>query len=110
MDSLQASLSDFTHVSAVNQTRTSLDSLGGALTVTIEAGSSLILHGTSDLTTLILGEHASLTLQGLTADAVVVDITGTSNYTPSHKRCKWRLAVLCVILQRSWKLFRCTKS
>lgn len=83
VDSLQASLSDFTHVSAVNQTRTSLDSLGGALTVTIEAGSSLILNGTSDLTTLILGEHASLTLQGLTADAVVVDITGTSNYTLS---------------------------
>lgn len=83
VDSLQASLSDFTHVSAVNQTRTSLDSLGGALTVTIEAGSSLILNGTSDLTTLILGEHASLTLQGLTADAVVVDITGTTNYTLS---------------------------
>ncbi len=55
VDSLQASLSDFTHVSAVNQTRTSLDSLGGALTVTIEAGSSLILNGTSDLTTLIRG-------------------------------------------------------
>ena len=83
VDSLQASLSDFTHVSAVNQTRTSLDSLGGALTVTIEAGSSLILNGTSDLTTLILGEHASLTLQGLAADAVVVDITGTTNYTLS---------------------------
>lgn len=83
VDSLQASLSNFTHVSAVNQTRTSLDSLGGALTVTIEAGSSLILNGTSNLTTLILGEHASLTLQGLTADAVVVDITGTSNYTLS---------------------------
>lgn len=44
---------------------------------------ALILNGTSDLTTLILGEHASLTLQGLTADAVVVDITGTSNYTLS---------------------------
>ena len=83
VDSLLASLSDFTHISAVNQTRTSLDSLGGALTVTIEAGSSLILNGTSDLTTLILGEHASLTLQGLTADAVVVDITGTTNYTLS---------------------------
>lgn len=83
VDSLLASLSDFTHVSAVNQTRTSLDSLGGALTVTIEAGSSLILNGTSDLTTLILGEHASLTLQGLTADAVIVDITGTTNYTLS---------------------------
>ena len=83
VDSLLASLSDFTHISAVNQTRTSLDSLGGALTVTIEAGSSLILNGTSDLTTLILGEHASLTLQGLTADAVIVDITGTTNYTLS---------------------------
>ncbi|WP_183164150.1 GDSL-type esterase/lipase family protein [Akkermansia muciniphila] len=83
VDSLLASLSDFTHISAVNQTRTSLDSLGEALTVTIEAGSSLILNGTSDLTTLILGEHASLTLQGLTADAVIVDITGTTNYTLS---------------------------
>ena len=35
------------------------------------------------MTTLILGEHASLTLQGLTADKVIVDITGTSNYTLS---------------------------
>ena len=60
-----------------------LDSLGGALTVTIEAGSTLILNGTSDLPTLIQGEHPSLTLQGLTADAVVVDITGTTNYTLS---------------------------
>lgn len=35
------------------------------------------------MTTLILGEHASLTLQGLTADKVIVDITGTSHYTLS---------------------------
>ena len=33
--------------------------------------------------THLLGEHASLTLQGLTADAVIVDITGTTNYTLS---------------------------
>ena len=83
VEHFQASLSDFTHVSAVNQTRTTLDSLGGALTVTIEAGSGLVLNGVSDMTTLILGEHASLTLQGLTADKVIVDITGTSHYTLS---------------------------
>lgn len=79
----QASLADFTHVSVVNHTNTALDSLGGALTVTMEAGSSLVVNGVSGLTTLILGEHASLTLQGLTADMVIVDITGTSNYTLS---------------------------
>ena len=83
VEHFQASLSDFTHVSAVNQTRTTLNSLGGALTVTIEAGSGLVLNGVSDMTTLILGEHASLTLQGLTADKVIVDITGTSHYTLS---------------------------
>lgn len=83
VDHFRASLTDFTHVSAVNHAHTTLDSLGGALTVTIEAGSGLVLNGVSGLTTLILGEHASFTLQGLTADMVIVDITGASNYTLS---------------------------
>lgn len=79
----QASLSDFTHVSVINRTNTTLDSLGGALTLTIEAGSGLILNDVSGLTTLVLGENAALTLQGLTAETVVVDITGTDHYTLS---------------------------
>lgn len=83
VDHFLASLTDFTHVSVVNRTNTTLDSLGGALTVTIEAGSSLVLNGVSGMTSLILGEHASLTLQGLTAETVIVDITGTANYTLS---------------------------
>lgn len=83
VDHFLASLSDFTHVTAVNQTNTTLDSLGGALTLTMEAGSGLVLNGVSGLTMLILGEHSSLTLQGLTAEAVIVDITGTANYTLS---------------------------
>ncbi len=83
VDHFMASLTDFTHVSVVNRTNTTLDSLGGALTVTIEAGSSLILNGVSGMTSLILGEHASLALQGLTAETVIVDITGTANYTLS---------------------------
>lgn len=83
VDHFKASLADFTHVSLVNHTSTTLDSLGGALTLTIEAGSGLVLNGVSGLTALILGEHASLTLQGLTADTVIVDITGTANYTLS---------------------------
>ena len=83
VDHFRASLTDFTHVSVVNHANTALDSLGGALTVTIEAGSGLVLNGVSGLTTLILGEHASFTLQGLTADMVIVDITGASNYALS---------------------------
>lgn len=83
VDHFLASLTDFTHVSVVNRTNTTLDSLGGALTVTIEAGSSLVLNSVSGMTSLILGEHASLTLQGLTAETVIVDITGTANYTLS---------------------------
>lgn len=83
VDHFQATLADFTNVSVINHTNTALDSLGGALTVTIEAGSGLVLNGVSGLTTLILGENASLTLQGLTADTVIVDITGTTNYTLS---------------------------
>lgn len=83
VDRFQASLSDFSHVSVVNRTNTTLDSLGGALTLTIESGSSLTLAGASDLTSLALGENASLTLQALTAGSVIVDITGTNNYTLS---------------------------
>lgn len=83
VNSFQASLSDFTHVSVVNRTNTTLDSLGGALTLTIESGSALTLAGASDLTSLVLGENAALTLQALTAGSVIVDITGTSNYTLS---------------------------
>ena len=83
MNSFQASLSDFTHVSVVNRTNTTLDSLGGALTLTIESGSALTLAGASDLTSLVLGENAALTLQALTAGSVMVDIPGTSNYTLS---------------------------
>lgn len=83
VDHFQATLADFTNVSVINHTNTALDSLGGALTVTIEAGSGLMLNGVSGLTMLILGENSSLTLQGLTADTVIVDITGTTNYTLS---------------------------
>lgn len=79
----QASLSDFSHVSAVNRTNTTLDSLGGPLTLTIKSGSALTLTGTSGLTSLALGENAALALQGLTAGKVIVDITGTANCTLS---------------------------
>lgn len=55
----QASLSDFSHVSAVNRTNTTLDSLGGPLTLTIKSGSALTLTGTSGLTSLALGGKRS---------------------------------------------------
>lgn len=75
-----ATLSNFNSIDIINRTNTFLNNLGGATTLSLEAGCSLIVNGTSDLTTLFLGQHSSFSLQGFTADEVIIDITGASNY------------------------------
>ncbi len=52
VDTLQATLTGFTHLTATNGTQTSLSSFGGAQTVSIGDNSSLTLNGTSELSTL----------------------------------------------------------
>lgn len=76
----EASLSDFSYVSLVNGTNTSLSSTGGALRLGIESGCMLTLAGISGMTELTLGNNASLTVGGLSADRLVIDITGADHY------------------------------
>ncbi len=83
IDKFNASLSDFSHVTLVNGTATQLTSLGGAHTLNIGDGCSLVLDAESGLLNLVMGENSSLSIDGFTADKVIVDITGVNDYTIS---------------------------
>ncbi len=83
LGSFNATLEDFTHVRLTNGTNTQLSSLGGAHTLTIEDGCSLILEGDYALSNLMMGENSLLSLNSLVGDSLLVDITGVNNYTIS---------------------------
>ena len=81
---LSATVSDFDAVSVVNGSYTTLTSLGGASTLTLEAGTTLTVSEsvttTSALSVINLGEGASLTigLAEVAASALTVNLASTS--------------------------------
>ncbi len=80
VDSFNAQLSNFSHIEVTGGTNTSLSSLGGASTLTLDDGSALTLTSATDLTSLILGTNSAFSTMGFTADSVIVDISGADNY------------------------------
>lgn len=80
VDSFNAQLSNFSHIEVTGRTNTTLTSLGGASTLTLDAGSALTIDTTTELTSLILGTNSAFSTTGFTADSVIVDISGADNY------------------------------
>ncbi len=80
VDSFNAQLSNFSHIEVTGGTNTTLSSLGGASTLSLDTGSALALTSATDLTSLILRTNSAFSTTGFLADSVIVDISEADNY------------------------------
>ncbi len=89
LESFGAVLSNFDSLYAVNGTKTTLTSFGGANLVSIGDDCVLTVVGTYDKDVLIqMGENSTLTVGWLSGGDVVIDITDVTNFTISMEADK----------------------